>query len=513
MEWLAEPRDSVCRTGGTKAVIFTSTQAWRRDHSKDSREQKVEEAEVCPTGKTDNLAVFSPFQRLRNCLTWWQRHGASSDLLETIRSGIQVSRAVQAALRGLHPTFIHKTPAEITGAEEVLTDYMRCGAVQVMPLPPGQPLDAFCRENGIDHLVPWFIITKQEPTGQEKKRLIADCRQINKHLPCRTFKMEHWGHIFPFLLPGLWATKIDLKDAYFHLGLGDALQRCVNLLVGQNIYRFVAAPFGLNILPELWTRLMRVLVSVWRKRGIQCFVYLDDILFVGKDKHKLETDMLYVLGTLRDSGLGVNQKKSVLVPTQQVMHLGFLIDFATGTLGVPPGKLKAVRKDLGKIQTANTMTPRKMAAILGQVRSFIQAIPALRSFTDKMLKFVRLHDTLGWDQKYPIPGDMKEELSSLKDLLQNWKGRPLGERLPHRTIHSDSSDYCWGAKDITTGNVTMEYWRNQRHLHINTKELGAAVQAVQALGQKGDHISLCVDNLVAFHYLRKGGGGSPTSTS
>ena len=242
-------------------------------------------------------------------------------------------------------------------------------------------------------------------------------------------------------------------------------------------------------------------------------MYLDDILFVGKDKHKLETDMLYVLGTLRDSGLGVNQKKSVLVPTQQVMHLGFLIDFATGTLGVPPGKLKAVRKDLGKIQTANTMTPRKMAAILGQVRSFIQAIPALRSFTDKMLKFVRLHDTLGWDQKYPIPGDMKEELSSLKDLLQNWKGRPLGERLHHRTIHSDSSDYCWGAKDITTGNVTMEYWRNQRHLHINTKELGAAVQAVQALGQKGDHISLCVDNLVAFHYLRKGGGGSPTSTS
>ena len=74
--------------------------------------------------------------------------------------------------------------------------------------------------------------------------------------------MEHWGHIFPFLLPGLWATKIDLKDAYFHLGLGDALQRCVNLLVGQKIYRFVAAPFGLNILPELWTRLMRVLASV-----------------------------------------------------------------------------------------------------------------------------------------------------------------------------------------------------------------------------------------------------------
>ena len=201
-----------------------------------------------------------------------------------------------------------------------------------------------------------------------------------------------------------------------------------------------------------------------------------------------------------------SQPKEKCVGTHTTSHAFGVSDrFCHGHPRSPPRKTEGRQKRFGKNSDGNDMSPRKMAAILGQVRSFNQAIPALRSFTDKILKFVRLHSTVGWDQKQPVPGDMKEELSSLKDLLQNWKGRPLGERLPHRTIHSDSSDYCWGAKDITTGNVTMEYWRNQRHLHINTKELGAAVQAVQALGQKGDHISLCVDNLVAFHYLRKGG--------
>jgi hypothetical protein len=50
-------------------------------------------------------------------------------------------------------------------------------------------------------------------------------------------------------------------------------------------------------------------------------------------------------------------------------------------------------------------------------------------------------------------------------------------------------------------------------LHINIKELSAAVQVVKTLAKEGEHITLGVDNLVAYHYLRKGGGGYHNSTS
>ena len=130
--------------------------------------------------------------------------------------------------------------------------------------------------------------------------------------------MEHWGQIFPFLKQHMWTCKIDLKDAYFHLGLDPCLQSLINLKIGQNIYKFLAAPFGLNILPYLWTQVMKVLQKLWRKRGILCFIYLDDILIVNLSKKALKTQLQYVLDTLDKAGLGVNLKKSTLEPTQLI---------------------------------------------------------------------------------------------------------------------------------------------------------------------------------------------------
>ena len=110
-----------------------------------------------------------------------------------------------------------------------------------------------------------------------------------------------------------------------------------------------------------------------------------------------------MLKTLEDSGMVVNQPKSILQPAQMVDHLGFSLNLKEGILEVPKHKLKSVRKELGKILTHNTLTCRKMAAILGSVRSFLMAMPFLRAFTDHMRDFVNQQANLGWDlpQKYP----------------------------------------------------------------------------------------------------------------
>lgn len=404
----------------------------------------VAEEEVC-VFKPPSEESIPPFLRVRKRITWWERHGASQELISTIRSGIQITPAAKLGLQSLsiHPT--EKTQGEIDQAEEVLSSYQATGAVTRLHIPTDTSLLDFCKANQIHYLVPWFVISKSEG-GVTKHRLISDCRKVNAHLNCNTFKMEHWGHIFPFLSPKMWACKVDLKDAFFHLGLGSELRKYINLKVGQNIYKFVAAPFGLNLLPELWTKTMKVLQKLWRKRGILCFIYLDDILIVNKNKSTLQGEMEYILQSLKDAGLQINTQKSVLTPTQVIDHLGFQIDFIKGVLTVPPAKLKSVRKDLGKIVLAKTMSARKMAAILGQVRSFLQAIPALRSFTDLMLGFIRNNQDLGWDKSCPIPEIMKSELKTIGKLLTDWPGRRLGQIVPKREIHSDSSDFCWGGK-------------------------------------------------------------------
>ena len=375
----------------------------------------------------------------------------------------------------------------------ILEDYRQVGAVKEVSL------------SGTQFLVPWFIVRKPEGDGI-KSRLIADCRQLNQFLETKHFKLDHWKQIFPALRKGMWACKVDLKHAYFHLGLAQALRPFVRLNVGERIFEFQAACFGLNQLPQLWMSVMKVFQKIWRQRGILCFIYLDDILVVGQTFHQTQSSIQFVLETLEASGMVVNKGKSTLVPCQSVQHLGFQINFQEGTLQVPPEKLKSVRRELGKLVTHPLLSCRKMAAILGQVRSFLTAMPFLRAFTDSMLAFVNQNLWEGWDRALAVPPTLAHEVTLLKDLMLHWQGRKFQGSCAVRQLHSDSSDYMWAGLDIKSGIHVQDFWRERTLHHINVKELSAAIATVKSLSKPGEKVSLAVDNSVAFSYLHKGGG-------
>ena len=127
-------------------------------------------------------------------------------------------------------------------------------------------------------------------------------------------------------------------------------------------------------------------------------MYLDDILLVNTNQTTLEKEVFIDLNDLENLGLQ-NRQKSLLNPTQKMDYLGFTLNFTQGILEVPQQKLKMVRRELGKLVTHSQLTPRKVAAILGTVRSFLTALPFLRAFTDQICAFVKLQEEEGWDSK------------------------------------------------------------------------------------------------------------------
>ena len=159
--------------------------------------------------------------------------------------------------------------------------------------------------------------------------------------------------------------------------------------------------------------------------------------------------------------------------------------------------------------TKTSLTCRKMAAILGQVRSFLAALPFLRAFTDHLVQFVRKQQTQGWDCSLRVPSELKEQILNIKNVLLSWEGRQFGGLAPVRMIHSDSSTQGWGAIELLSGQKLHEFWRTDQGLHINVKELKAAMAAVQSLARPGEVVHLTVDNQVTYHYLRKTGGRLP----
>ena len=89
--------------------------------------------------------------------------------------------------------------------------------------------------------------------------------------------------------------------------------------------------------------------------------------------------------------------------------------------------------------------------------------------------------------------------------MAGWSGRPFLAS-PSRVLHSDSSTHGWGGLDAGTGEMVQEYWREKAVLHINVKELQAAVNTVRSLSKSGETVELRVDNQVTYFYLTKGGG-------
>jgi hypothetical protein len=253
-----------------------------------------------------------------------------------------------------------------------------------------------------------------------------------------------------------------------------------------------------------------VFLKKWRKAGLLCWIYLDDILVVGSSPHAVQKHLDLMLTDLELSGMVVNKKKSQLVPTQQVEHLGFTVDLKTGTLQVPQEKMKAIRRQLGKLLTHQEMSSRKMAAILGATRAFLMAMPFLRAFTDQLVQFVNQQENHGWDKKLPIPQRLKDQVKEMAQLMDQWKGRKFEGKIPVRELHSDSSQEAWAGVDVTTGRLVQELWRDKCRLHINVKELEAAINTVKSLAKNGEHVTLKVDNSVTYWYLKKGGGKIPS---
>ena len=452
-------------------------------------EEGAKGEKVCKRLWQPASSTLLPF-RLKENIQWWIKAGAPNQVLDLLQQGI-LPNWVEPDLK-VYPC--HRSALEEAQARTLMTEYMEYGAARLL-----SSQDLMVQPTRF--LIPWFLIVKEDKT-----RLISDCRALNKFLQPPHFRLDNWGEIFPFLRKGMWGAKVDLKHAYFHLQNSPKLKPYMRINIGKDIFQFDSAVFGLNVLPQLFMMVMKVLGKRWREKGHLIFIYLDDILVLGTTKRQAQHSLEEVLHTLEAAGFLVNQKKSSSEPKQVLDHLGFSIDLAKGQLGVPQEKLRTIRRELGKLVSHSTISSRKMACILGTVRSFLTAMPFLRAFTSHMLSFVDLHKINGWDQKHPVPLDLKEEVIKIKDLMHSWEGRQFQGICPVREIHSDSSQEGWGGVDLTENREVQEFWRDQSGLHINIKELQAAIHSLKSLARVGEHVTIAVDNSTAYSYLKKGGG-------
>ena len=143
----------------------------------------------------------------------------------------------------------------------------------------------------------------------EKARPILDCRPLNAYLNPRHFKMEDLKMLATIVQPGDFLVKIDLKDAYLHIPIHKDHKKYLQVRVGGKTYQFKALPFGLNVAPQIFSRVLKAALLPLREKSVRMVAYLDDICVVASTEAEAKEQGMQVVTHLQNLGFIVTRKR------------------------------------------------------------------------------------------------------------------------------------------------------------------------------------------------------------
>ncbi|KAM9975689.1 hypothetical protein ACTFIW_003638 [Dictyostelium discoideum] len=185
----------------------------------------------------------------------------------------------------------------------------------------------------------------------------------------------------------------------------------------------------------------------------------------------------------------LNLEKSVLEPTQSITFLGLQIDSVSMKLLVPKEKKKSVIKEIRNFLKLDCCSPRKLAGLKGKLISLKDAVIPFRLYTRRTNKFHPQCLTLtngDWDQSFPIPQDVKSEISNWLTVLNQWNGKEISLFPSYDYVLTTDASESGAGATLKKGNKTIKTWSfqwstTQSNMSSNRREMLALLMAYQAL--------------------------------
>lgn len=235
----------------------------------------------------------------------------------------------------------------------------------------------------------------------DKVRLCLDARKFNNVTKKDAYPLPNIEGIFSRLPKANLISKLDLKDAYWQIGLTEEAKPLTTFTVpGRPLYQFVVMPFGLRTAPQTMCRLMDQLIPADLRYSV--FGYLDDLIIVSEDVSSHLTSVVRIAEEFRKANLTLNISKSAFCVTE-VKYLGFIIGH--GEMKTDPEKVEAIR---------NWPVPKNVK----QVRGFLGLAGWYRRFIDNFSSLVfAITELLSTKRKYRWTDEAQAAFEKIKIAL------------------------------------------------------------------------------------------------
>ena len=259
------------------------------------------------------------------------------------------------------------------------------------------------------------------------------------------------------------------------------------------------------------SKILKPVIALLRTRDISLIIYLDDLLIAAGTYIDRLNHTKQVISLLESLGFRINYKKSIIIPTQNLEFLGFIIDSTSMSLALPVGKIQSIKSSARKLLRAKgTISIRQLSRFIGLCTSAKYAVPQaplhyrlLQFPRNSVLKGRRYSPTL-YNLEVHLSPEAITDLKWWADHLQYHSKTPIRINDPDLIITSDASDLGWGA---WCGEKSVQgLWSQEKMFwHINPRELQAAYLALKIFSPSQInqlfHIQLQIDNQAAVSYI------------
>ncbi len=348
------------------------------------------------------------------------------------------------------------------------------------------------------------------PKKNGEWRPVIDLSNLNNYMSPPHFQMETVQTIIRSTELDLWATSIDLKDAFFHIPVHPAHRKYLRFIVDGVHYQFKALPFGLGMSPYVFTRVMKSVGTYARSQGLLLFLYLDDWLLLSNNNGEAVLWINWLLKLVQSLGLLPNIAKCDLTPSQIYLFIGVLFNLIQGTAQPAPHRVGVFLQLADKMLRASAPSAGSYQRLLGHMTSLEKLVHRGRLYM-RPIQFCLKNQWHQFSQSQSVPVKLTPEARQCiewwKDLNHLERGVTIVQSTPELRLFTDASTVGWGAhiQELQAEGL----WSPARQaLHINNLEMLAVILSLQEFQSAvtGRHVLVMTDNTTVVGQIRNQGG-------
>lgn len=440
------------------------------------------------------VAKATSVDALKKAFSEWRRLVKNRDILKVVRKGYSLSFAERPKLSRVPIQF---DPPRDPGRYEVLSEEVRAMLQKevITEVTDGSP--------GFYSRI--FTVPKKNGTY----RPVIDLSPLNRTLKRIKFKMETAKSIRLSIRPGDWATSLDLRDAYFHVSMHPETWKYLRFVWEGRVFQFVSLPFGLSPAPYIFTMVTKQLAILGRKRGLRVKMYLDDWLTLNHDRARCHQDTEALVLLTQQLGFNIQPEKSDFVPSTSFSYLGMTFDTLAFTVQPNGDRLQSLSTLLSHMRQSHSTTYRTLLSLLGKMESMATLLPLARVYKRPLQRDVSARVVVRTDFNQPVVLGAWFLAATQQWTDQVWLHSSVPIRPPGQTVylHTDASTAGWGGH-TDTSTVSGVWTAEESRFHINLLELEAVARVMRKLVTvlRGQHVTVCGDNVTCLAYLRNQGG-------